>query len=100
MNLRFLITRFKQIKLSMIQIEKQLKLLSKEKYEYLIGEDLGYKPGVVEKVKFEYYPLVEVFNKVLKKDDKSKFSEISSTDCKFDTLSKIYKDFKKLNISK
>ena len=29
-------------------------LSSKEldKYEYLIGEDLGYKPGVVEKVKF------------------------------------------------
>ena len=23
-----------------------------DKYEYLIGEDLGYKPGVVEKVKF------------------------------------------------
>ena len=100
MNLRFLITRFKQIKLSMIQIKKQLKLSSKEKYEYLTVEDLGYKPGVVEKVKFESYPLVEVFNKVLKKDDKSKFSEISSTDCKFDTLSKIYKDFKKLNISK
>ena len=66
----------------------------------MTGEDLGYKPGVVEKVKFECYPLVEVFNKVLKKDDKSKFSEISSTDGKFDTLSKIYKDFKKLNISK
>ena len=34
------------------------------------GEDLGYKLGVVEKVKFEYSPLGEVFNKVLKKDDK------------------------------
>ena len=60
----------------MICIEKQLNkisaLSSKElfKYEYLIGEDLGYKPGVVEKVKFEYSQLGEVFNKVLKKDDK------------------------------
>ena len=35
----------------------------------LTGEDLGYKPGVVEKVKFEYSPLGEVFNKVLNKDD-------------------------------
>ena len=25
-----------------------------EKYEYLTGEDLGYKPGVVKKAKFEY----------------------------------------------
>ena len=27
-----------------------------EKYEYLTGEDLGYKPDVVQKVKFEYSP--------------------------------------------
>ena len=40
------------------------------KYEYLTGEDLGYKPGVVEKVKFEYYPLGKVFNKGLDESDK------------------------------
>ena len=36
-------------------------LSSKEldKYEYLTGEDLGYRPGVVEKVKFKYSPLGE-----------------------------------------
>ena len=34
-----------------------------DKYEYLTGEDLGYKPGAVEQIKFEYSP-------VLKKDDK------------------------------
>ena len=28
-----------------------------DKYEYLTGEDLGYKPSVVEKAKFEYSPL-------------------------------------------
>ena len=28
-----------------------------EKHEYLAGEDLGYKPGVVEQVTFEYSPL-------------------------------------------
>ena len=28
-----------------------------DKYEYLTGEDLGYKPSVFEKAKFEYSPL-------------------------------------------
>ena len=47
-------------------------LLSKEldKDEYLTGEDLGYKPGVLEKVKFEYSPLGKVFNKGLDENDK------------------------------
>ena len=27
------------------------------KYEYLTGEDLGYKPSVIEKAKFDYSPL-------------------------------------------
>ena len=37
-------------------------LSSKEldKCEYLTGQELGYKPGVVEQAKFEYYPLVKV----------------------------------------
>ena len=37
-------------------------LLCKEldKYDYLTGEDLGYKPGVVEQAKFEYSPLGNV----------------------------------------
>ena len=39
-------------------------LSSKEldKYEYLIGEDLGYNPGLVEKVKFECSPLAEALD--------------------------------------
>ena len=41
-----------------------------EKYEYLTGEGLGYKPSVVEKAKFEYSPLGKVFNKRL--DESSK----------------------------
>ena len=36
-----------------------------EKYEYLTGEGLGYKPEVVEKAKFESSPLGKVFNKGL-----------------------------------
>ena len=81
------------------------------------GEDLGYKLGVVEKDKFEYSPLGEVFNKVLKKDDKgnkfnnynnelmhsslhnlnkynvSHFNEISSVGSTFDSQKIFYKDF-------
>ena len=41
-----------------------------DKYEYLTGEDLEYKPDVVQKAKFEYSPLGQVFNKGLEKDEK------------------------------
>ena len=43
-------------------------LSSKEldKYEYLTVEDLGHKPGVVEKAKFEYSPLGETLNNKVK----------------------------------
>ena len=105
---------------------KMSALSSKEldKYEYLTGEDLGYKPDVIQRVKFEYSPLGEAFNKVFKKDDKNKkvnkygnnlvydsvhnfnkynvpnFNEISSTDNKFDRINKFYSDFLKSNAVK
>ena len=41
-----------------------------DKYEYLTGEDLGYKPNVVQKAKFEYSPLGQVFNKELNTSEK------------------------------
>ena len=43
-----------------------------EKYEYLTGEDLGYKPKVLEKVKFQYSPLGEP----LKNNAKTKTDKI------------------------
>ena len=39
------------------------------KYEYLIGEDLGYKPSVLEQAKFDYSPLGNIFTKGLDKHD-------------------------------
>ena len=33
------------------------------KHKYVTGEDLGCKPGVVEKGKFEYSPLVKFLTK-------------------------------------
>ena len=43
-----------------------------DKYKYLTGEDLGYKPDVVQKAKLEYSPLGQVFNKGLDSNEKQK----------------------------
>ena len=40
---------------------------SLEKFEYLTGEDLGHRPSVLEKTKFEYYPLGAVLSDKVKK---------------------------------
>ena len=42
-----------------------------DKYEYLTDEDLGYRPNSVQKAKFVYSPLGQVFNKGLDKSEKS-----------------------------
>ena len=41
-----------------------------EKYEHLTGEDIGYKPDVIQKTKFEYSPLGQGFNKGLGESEK------------------------------
>ena len=41
-----------------------------EKYEYLSGENIGYKLDVIQTGKFEYSPLSKVFNKGLDESDK------------------------------
>ena len=41
-----------------------------EKYEYLTGEDLGYKPKVLEKVEFRYCPLGEALKNNAKNQDR------------------------------
>ena len=40
------------------------------KYEYLTGQDFGYKPSVVEQAKFDYSPLGKIFNKGLTEEHK------------------------------
>ena len=47
-----------------------LSALSSGEYEYTTGEDLGYKPDVIQKAKFEYSPLGKVFNKGWDESDK------------------------------
>ena len=41
-----------------------------DKYECLTEENLGYRPDPVQKAKFEYSPLGQVFNKELDVDEK------------------------------
>ena len=41
-----------------------------DKYDYLTGEDLGYKPEPIQKAKFEYSPLGQVFNKGLDSNER------------------------------
>ena len=41
-----------------------------DKYEYLTGEDLGYRPDPVQKAKLGYSPLGQVFNKGLDSSEK------------------------------
>ena len=50
-----------------------------DKYEYLTGEDLGYKPGVVERARFEYSLLGEVLSGKVKKTNKTKILFIINT---------------------
>ena len=42
------------------------------KLEYLTGEDLGYKPSVIEQAKFDYSPLGKAFTKGLHKNEDKK----------------------------
>ena len=52
-----------------------------DNYEYLTGEDLRYKPSVVEKSKFEYSPSGEVWsNKTKSKTDKNKVVNTNKQD--------------------
>ena len=41
-----------------------------EKYEFVTGDNLGYKPDVIQKAKFEYSPLGKAFNNGLDERDK------------------------------
>ena len=41
-----------------------------DKYEYLTSEDLEYRPDPVQKARFEYSPLGQVFNKGLDSNEK------------------------------
>ena len=66
-----------------------------EKCEYLIGEDLGQKPSVLEKTKFEYSPLGMSLGKSFKKDNvKNTVKRERESDFNYDSIYKFYKFYK------
>ena len=79
------------------------------KYEYLTGQDLGYKPSVFEQTKFDYSPLGNIFTKGLDKDDqkeelfkrlqniKDKNEELLNTFCAANKVSKAAKNERDFN---
>ena len=61
-----------------------------QKYEYLTGEDLGQRPSVHEKTRFEYSPLGMSLSKSFKKDNVKNIAK-SESDFNYDTNYKFYR---------
>ena len=59
----------------------------------LTDEDLGHRPSVLEKTKFEYSPLGMSFNKAFEKD-KAKSGDKSKSDFNYDSNYRFYKCFR------
>ena len=67
-----------------------------EKYECLTGEDLGHRPSVLKKTKFEYSPLGLSLSKSFKKVVVKNISTTES-DFNYDGKYKFYKFYKRYN---
>ena len=67
-----------------------------EKYEYLTGEDLGYRPSVLEKAIFDYSPLGMSLRKSFKKDNVKNIAK-SESGFNYDSNYKFYKFYKRYN---
>ena len=63
------------------------------KYEYLTGEDLGYKPSVIEQAKFDYSPLGMSLSKAFKKDEVKSVAR-SKSDFNYDSNHAFFKFYK------
>ena len=68
----------------------------------MTGEDLRYKPSVVEQAKFDYSPLSNIFNKGLNKDDQKEglLKSVKNIGDKNDKLLKAIKDKNKKQLKK
>ena len=65
---KFMITKLNDVDYDLHRQNAKISALRSEelkKYKYLTGEDLGYRPDPIQKAKFEYSPLGQVFNKGL-----------------------------------
>ena len=67
-----------------------------EKFEYLTGEDLGHRASVLEKTKFEYFPLGMPLSKSFKKDNVKDIANRES-DFNYDSKHSFYRFYKEYN---
>ena len=67
-----------------------------EKYEYLTAEDLGHRPNVLEKTKFEYSPLGMSISKSFKKDNVKNIAN-RERDFNYDSKLSFYRFYKEYN---
>ena len=67
-----------------------------EKYEYLTAEDLGHRPNVLEKTKFEYSPLGMSISKSFKKDNVKNIAN-RERDFNYDSKHSFYRFYKEYN---
>ena len=65
-----------------------------DKFEYLTGEDLGYKPNVFEKAKFEYSSLGMSLSKTFKEDEIKKVAK-SKGDFSYDCNHTFFEFYKR-----
>ena len=63
-------TKFNQIKILDNKIKANKSSGELDKYEYLTGEDVGYKPDALTQAKFEYSPLGKTLTFRSTKEDK------------------------------
>ena len=71
-----------------------------EKYEYLTGKNLGHRPSVIEKIKFEYSPLGMSLSKSFEKDNVKNIAK-SESDFNYDgkyRFQRFYKGFDELEV--
>ena len=67
-----------------------------DKYEYLTGEDLGYKPNVFEKAKFEYSPFGMSVSEAFKKDETKSVAK-NESDFNYDSCHTFFEFYKRIN---
>ena len=67
-----------------------------EKYQYLTGEDLGHRPSLLEKTKFECSPLGVSLGKSFKKDNVKNIVNRES-DFNYDSKYSFYRFYKEYN---
>ena len=68
-----------------------------DKYEYLTGEDLGYKSSAVEKAKSDNSPLGMTLDKAFKKDEVKNIAKKNKSDFNYDSNHTFFEFYKRID---